>query len=243
MEYPSGWLLFKEFEEEVKRVNRFFPNPKFLRLFDIILENEHNIEIIKEETLLYRARINKPNEEYKFVSELGINRNSPQNNRASPIGIAYMYLADEPETSVSEVRANVNDNVTVATYNVKKQLKVFSLNNNALASGRYENEFDSLEIAGFILFLSYAFSVPIRNSGEIDYLPTQFFSEYCKRKGFDGVKYISSARGFHGYGGKNNNYNYVLFDDSNVDFKEAYKYKVNNIIYDIDKECIIHLKK
>ena len=34
-----------------------------------------------------------------------------------------MYLADEPETSVSEVRPNVNDNVTVATYNVKKQLK------------------------------------------------------------------------------------------------------------------------
>lgn len=241
MNYPSGWLLFREFEEEIKSRNRFFPNDKFLRLFDRIIEEPYNTRIVQKGTELYRARRNKPTGEFEWVSELGVNRTNPGNNRASPIGIPYMYLADEPETAIAEIRANVNDSVTVATYTAKSDLAFIALDGNtAIVSGSEDDEIPPYDVLGFIARLGHNFAVPIQRP-EIEYLPTQYFTEYCKQKGFSGVRYVSSARGMHVYGDKNN-YNYVLFEDSNVTFQEAYGYTVKNITYQICKEAQIYLK-
>jgi hypothetical protein len=103
-------------------------------------------------------------------------------------------------------------------------------------------EFDWSEVTTFIFYLSFAFTSPIQKQAEIEYLPTQYFAEYCKSQGLDGVRYISSARGFQHYGIGKAHYNYVLFDDANASFFEAYRYKVEDIQYKIKKECLVPLK-
>lgn len=240
-ELPSGWALFHEFEEELKKQNRFFLNEKFLRLFDKIIENPYHRIIVKKGTDLYRGRKNPFRKKFKWVSDLGMNKENPSHNRASPIGISYMYLSDEPSTSISEIRPNVSDCVTVATFSTKKDLDFVFLKNESSYNGTIGEEFPSLEVAGFILYLSYAFSVPVQKQAELEYLPAQYFAEYCKKRGLSGIKYISCARGFYGFPTENN-YNYVLFDEENLEYKEAFQYQIQGISYDAKKECPIHLK-
>ena len=154
-----------------------------------------------------------------------------------------MYLAGNPETAIAEVRANVNDYVSVATYETVKPLNLLYLDQATVIDYAEEDgEFRGLEIVSFISQLSFAFAAPVQKKAEVEYLPTQYFAEYCKRKGLDGIQYVSSARGFGLYGVGDTHFNYVLFDDTNVAFCEAYRYKVEKIEYRINKECIIHLK-
>lgn len=241
MDISDGFVLFQEFEKEIKNNNRFFPDSKYLRLFEEITKSEDHYTVVETGTPLYRARREKSGTSYTKVSDLGINKSNPSNNRASPIGIPYMYLADEPDTALAEIRANVNDRAIVATYTASKDLKFFALREHSTYSGFSGAEFDSNVISGFVLFLSLAFSRPIQVQAELEYLPCQYFAEFCKTKGFSGIQYISSARGFHGYP-KGNHYNYVLFDDSDVVYKEAFRYMVQDITYKTHQECPVMLK-
>lgn len=209
-------------------------------MFDKIIKEEFNSETVSKGTTLFRARRKKPEEPFTHISELDVNRKNPANNRASPRGIPYMYLAEDPETAIAEIRANVGDEVTVATFKTRKDLNLFVLEAGAVASGEIGEEFDSFGVVRFVLMLSQTFSKPIHNPEE-EYLVSQFFSSYCQSKGFDGLRYISSARGFK-QDGTENRYNYVLFNPENMEYQEACDYKVRNITYDIQKGSEVLLK-
>ena len=43
-----------------------------------------------------------------------MNKNSRGPNRASPNGIAYMYLAEDEITAIAEIKGHVGDDITVA---------------------------------------------------------------------------------------------------------------------------------
>ena len=164
MDSPAGWPLFHEFEEEIKGKNRFFPSDKFLRLFDVIIESSYHRKVIPQGTPLYRGRRNKLGGEFEFVSELGANKKTPAHNRASPVGISYMYLADAPETAIAELRANVKDYITVATFETIKPLQFLYLDQASVIDGGKVGEFDGLEVASFIFYLSYAFAAPVQKN-------------------------------------------------------------------------------
>lgn len=240
MSVPAGWELFKEYSEEIKTQNRFFLQKKFERLFEAIVSNPSNKCILSPDTPMFRARINKLGEEFTQVGELRGNKVSLVSNRASPIGISYTYLASNVETALAEIRANVNQPVTVAEFRLKTDLPFIKLQSTAdFADGT--SEFSSMEICSFILYLSIAFSSPIGNgiSRDLDYLPCQYFAEFCKNCYFSGIQYISAARGF---GETENHYNYVVFNDDNLVFKEANKFTVTNIVHTIRKDCSVFLK-
>lgn len=237
VDYPAGWPLFHEYEEEIKRKNRFFLSPKFVRLFKRIVNNESNINILSPNTPLFRARVNKPSGEFELVSELRGNKNAPSANRASPVGIPYTYLAEDAETAIAEIRANVSQLITVAEFRVESEKRIITLSTYAdyLCSG--ESELSSMEICSFILYLSHAFAAPIKN--DMDYLPCQYFAEYCKQCGFSGIRYVSAARGF---APTDAHYNYVIFKDEELVFREANLYKLANIKHTISHEGPSFLK-
>ena len=240
--YPAGWPLFHEYEEEIKTKNRFFLSSKFERLFCSIVSNESNTAVLSPDTPLYRARINKPNEEFEYVHELRGNKNAPSANRASPIGIPYTYLAGDTKTALAEIRANVRQPITVAEFHMGANKKIITLDGSAVYSGSKDAEFDSLEICSFILYLGLAFSAPINvgESRDLAYLPCQYFAEFCKKYGFSGIRYPSAARG---NSPDEDYYNYVIFNDDDLVFKEAKIYTITNIEHTIHYDGASHLKE
>ena len=228
MEHPSGWDLYCEYVDEITNINRFFLPPKFVRLFEAVFCEKSNVYTASPSIIFYRGRVNKPREKFTSVSELRGNKYANVANRASPMGISYTYLASNPETVISEVRPNIGQTVTIAEYCLNETKKFFSLDYFAFADNKEGAEFSGKDISCFVLYLSYAFATPCNHNRELDYLPCQYFAEYCKRAGFSGIRYKSAARGFYNC---EDDYNYVIFEDSDLVFQNASEYVVKEINY------------
>ena len=186
--------VYKDFVKELSTRNRYFINERFLQIFDTIFENGENTVVVPEGYPLFRARRNPIDKDFRYISELGMNKNSRGPNRASPNGIAYMYLAEDEITAIAEIKGHVGDDITVAQFQAKNELKIFSFGEDTPLLNKRCEELDDFDYGGFLYMLMYAFATPVNKSAEEEYLPCQYFSEYCKKKGFAGVRYFSSAR-------------------------------------------------
>lgn len=120
--------------------------------------------------------------------------------RLNPEKIRYLYLAEDPETAVYEVRPTIGQHVSVATFKTKKELKIYDLAREIKPQEGENSDND------YLLFnvIRQRFSEP--NSGDtIKYLPTQYLGEIIKQMGYDGLRFNSSL--------KKDGINVVLFDD------------------------------
>ena len=136
--------------------------------------------------------------------------------RLNPEKIRYLYLAEDPQTAVYEVRPTIGQNVSVATFKTKAELKVYDL-----AADIKPQEGENLDY-DYTLFrvIQQRFSEP--NTGDyFRYLPTQYLGEIIKQMGFDGLRFKSSL--------KNGGLNLVLFDDEKCKAVCSDITKVSNI--------------
>lgn len=117
--------------------------------------------------------------------------------RANPAGIRYTYLCEDEITPVYEVRPTINQIVSVAQFQLSKQLKIYDIN--------YATE--KLELPPLFSIISEKFSTPY-NGNPMEYLPTQYLTEFIRTMGFDGIRFNSSLH--------KNGKNVVLFD---MDYK------------------------
>ena len=132
--------------------------------------------------------------------------NKPPNDKAAegrvnPEFISYLYLSEDPLTCVYEVRPAIGQNVSVATFEIKKDLRIYDF------AYSFPNDFKNekqLDIALFD-YISKQFSLPYQNK-PLQYLPTQYLGEVIKNSGFDGLRFQSSLH--------QNGYNIVLFDNA-----------------------------
>ena len=184
-----------KFAEEIKTTNRFhIQNTLDLgRLAQLLKRYERHIH---SGSKYYRARISDSKSGFK-ISEM---KNPPvekaKAGRANPMGISYLYLANDLLTTLYEARASLYDYVTVGTFRLKEDIKVINLRGDTydpiyLAEQGELEEF--LIHLPFITKLEKELSKPRRRSDiELDYLPTQYLSEFIKSLGFDGVEFQSS---------------------------------------------------
>lgn len=225
--------FFDEYCESIKKKNRFTIEKKYIEYFDKIIENSKCI--IKKGDILYRARINdKDNPTPYDKDNIGIPNPDKVKTigRLNPYGINYLYTAINIETAIAEVRPNIDDYVSIGNFIVTKAITVLEFSNRAGASGTDGQTPTSMEILRFMMFLSQAFQAPIRNSEkELEYLPTQYFAEYCKSKGIEGIKFLSSVN----KNGYNENFNITLFEDKYVNYIKTDVYKINSIMYRSEK--------
>jgi hypothetical protein len=108
---------------------------------------------------------------------------------ANAMGIPCLYTAKDQKTAIAEVRPFLGNEISVATIQPIRELKIFDL----FIDHNYN------EIANIWFGLGLAFSIPYENTSKNEYLLTQCVSEYLKKSGFDGIQYSSS----HNEGGKN----------------------------------------
>lgn len=212
--------LLEKFKKEIKRNNRFFPHHDLYKVFDAVIKNYS--KVIPQGTELYRGRINPFGVKKPFsIKEMG----KPgikivTNNRANPPGINYLYLADDVDTVIAELRPNKDSFITIAKFETLKSINVVELS-DALPSLEINDKTFSYGIN-----LGIEFSKPIdATKNFIEYLPTQYFAEYCKSRGLDGMKYLSfvskTLRGF----------NYALFYDKLMKYRKKEVRLVKRIEY------------
>lgn len=186
-----------EFVQAIKWENRFHTN--FINK-DIL---EHFFRCVRKTyqkgTKFYRARICSEKAGFS-CSDMGAPpKGKASAGRANSAGISVLYVADRVETTLHEIRAGAYDYVTVGTFELEKDLEVINLAdldkiNPFFAAHQYGLDFlqqavnlDSLKVIGKEI------AKPLRRHDSVlDYLPTQYISDFIKSKGYAGIEYAST---------------------------------------------------
>ncbi|QWA14125.1 RES family NAD+ phosphorylase [Sodalis ligni] len=180
----------------------------------------------REGDKFYRARIN---ETTLTKDQMGMPpKNSASAGRANPIGISYLYLANNKETCVAEVRPNNTSKIYISEFDLVKDVSLIDLTKPRkkvsickFEEGHYNNV---ISIINLIETLSRELAKPVRpESSNIDYIPTQFLCEFLK--GFskcDGIIFESSF----GCGS-----NFVFYSDDGFAINEPKPHRITRITH------------
>lgn len=217
--------VWERFKDEIKNINRFhITNTIDLMELKKFFENETFLVELKKGRIFYRSRVS---------SNLGFDKtqmgNPPKekatSGRANPKGISYLYLADSVMTAMYETRVSLFDYVTVGEFKLIDDLKILNLSSpiyDPMSWAENEEIDDYLIYVPFIKTLQKELSLPIRSADkEIDYLPTQYLSEFIKSIGFDGVQFQSSLY--------SSGYNLAIFNYSKLECIGTIVHEINDI--------------
>lgn len=125
--------------------------------------------------------------------------------RANARGIPCLYVATHHETAIAEVRPWIGSFVSVALFEIVRDLKVVNVttDNRSNLIFAVEPPADVRERQNWAA-IGRAFSRPVTADDFIaDYAPTQILAEVIRSEGFDGIAYGSSLGPGH---------NLALFD-------------------------------
>ena len=195
--------IWNDFKDEIKNTNRFhIQNTIDLDTLKDFFNHENLGKEITKDTIFYRCRIS--DSQGYAIEQMG---NPPSEvataGRANPKGISYLYVADSIPTALYETRASLYDYVSVGEFKVIEDLKILNLKNpkdDPIPWAEKEEIENFLIFIPFIQTLQAEISLPIRKRDKtLDYIPTQYISEFIKSLGFDGLQYRSSlySEGFN----------------------------------------------
>ncbi|MCT4605742.1 MAG: RES domain-containing protein [Marinisporobacter sp.] len=195
-------------------------------------------EIIHSDKKFFRARLGCEMTEDEFYSEkIAYDRENigkppkqkAKNNRLSPVGIAYLYLSNCINTSISEVRPFLGQLVSIGEFKLCKQIKIINFSKNNIKIDIQKDMDIESEIKKIIVYkyLQNEFSKPFDpQKVDLEYVTLQILGEFIKNLGYDGIMYKSAM----GEGG-----NLLVFNDKHVKCIGTELVKVNNIQHDHKK--------
>lgn len=214
-----GTYQWEDFVTEIKEKNRFHTNIINKDIFESLLRATY--KSYPAGKTFYRARISE--NKHKFASK---DMGAPPalkacGGRANPQGISCLYMADSIDTTLHEIRAGAYDYATVAEFTLIKDATVVNL--TAIDKISPFQNIDSTLLAinlPHLKKIGYEISKPMRRyDSSLDYLPTQYISDYIKSIGIDGIEYKSTLC--------KNGINFAFFN-------EDYFKCINTNLYDID---------
>jgi len=232
LENVNYWFILKE---QLKWEKRYFTNIQKLTEdlgWDSFFESK---TIISNDTPYFRARLHQNPEEEIYPSE---KMSSPpakfaSAGRANPLGIPFLYLSDNEETVIYEVRASYLDEVSVATFTKNEEYVNTETNNEVKISDfteiptLYHSNSDIVRnnIKSTLLkqLISRDLSKPMRRyDSELDYIPTQFICEFIKT--FTNVQGIKFRSSLHNIGS-----NLVLFNSETMKCRSVKKVRISKV--------------
>ena len=196
-----------EFSESIKYSNRFHNdmfNPEQFTSILSMLRNTYNVGAI-----MYRARISEGAKGFPKGKMGAPPRDKRSAGRVNPEGIGALYLSSDEPTVLNEVRASAFDYITIGTFRAVRDINVVNLSGFGKTSPfLFSGELEKFA-ANRQVFKEIAAEIakPLRRGDSpLEYLPTQFISEYIKSLNYDGVAFDSTLR----EGGAN----VAVFDES-----------------------------
>ncbi len=209
----NATIQFTEFQENLKKgqYKEVYTSP----VFDAIMKfcEDDNCITIPAGTKVFRARIIKNPEEIYSLKN-GIHREEDAlrgydryNSKEPAVGISsegrannryssYFYCANDASTAASEVKANIGEYISLASFTIQRDLQLIRFVEKDLFESKSDIEHYHSSIAKH-------FSSPVSDSSE--YKLTQFISDEIRKCGIDGICYKSH------FTDKNN---YVIFNCS-----------------------------
>lgn len=147
------------------------------------------ITFLQSQTKIYRARINSENKKLIHEELTSPPQERSRNNRMSPAGISYFYGGLTPEVCINELYPSIAENVTVAEFEVIRNLLVLDLTKEPeMRRSIFDPEYSFFHDEYSKAFLQHFIddiSKPIRaKDSEIEYAPTQVFTEFVKAINF-----------------------------------------------------------
>ena len=215
-----SWEVFKKY---LRNENRFHSKYINLEILESVLKETEII--IPAGTKFYRARVSDKG---------GYSRKemwAPPDDVASPgrvnsKGQSCLYLCSHKKTTVKEIRARAFDYVTIATFKLNCNVRVLDLSSIVHSSPFYteNNKVAYLVNERTLRQIQNDMAKPMsRLDSDLDYLPTQYISDFAKFLGYDGVKYFSTF--------DKASYNVALFDSSACDCTYHRNFLIGDLEY------------
>ncbi|RZM84682.1 hypothetical protein C3B51_02370 [Pseudoalteromonas rubra] len=249
VEYQDAWNAFKN---HLIKENRFFPNNS---LFGKIFINESNNEdtITTEAAVFLRTidALSRPRDSgFIFhrarVSDKALRAHemgSPpaaiaSAGRANPVGIPYLYVAEDFDTCCQEVRPSNGATIYVSEVIAARDLTLVDLTAPKQKVALLKFEEEEIELTLKCLNLLQQFSEELSKpvlpeKSQLDYIPTQFICEYLRTIGsyqgtqsYDGIVFNSS------YG---SGQNVVLFSDDSVEIEAPTAHTVTSVSVEVEQ--------
>ena len=220
-----------DFAKGIKCKNRFHSDYiKTDRLLTFLRYAEKNYH---QGAFFYRVRICPDKIGYKPKDMGAPPLEKAKGGRVNPEGIRILYLSNDENTTLYEVRAGIYDYVSIGRFELLKDIKIIDLAGidriSPFLSNSSYGDFDFLQYALNIedlKMLAAEIAKPLRNDNALDYIPTQYISDFIRSNGYDGIQYKSTMN-FHGI-------NVAIFDPDLLECKEAKVYNVKSISYDYE---------
>ncbi len=173
-----------DFEKDIKTNNRFHSkivNDEILQLFF-----RHNIKIIRSSNQrFYRARISDTGKallpkEMK-ITPLG----KSTSGRLNASGIGYLYLSEDESVCLSEIKASVEDVVSIASFKVKRGKSLFLVDLSAIAKTSLFSFSDDkttplMNWENLQKIDESMTKLSSKDRSEIEYAPTEYISDLIK---------------------------------------------------------------
>lgn len=212
--------------KEIRTENRFFPTTEFKT--DRVASRLESLRVTSRDlqSIWYRARIEegqafKPNEMGAPPAQRA------SSGRANPVGIAYLYVGSSYKTAVTEVRPHSGEILTIAEFEVDKNLQLVDLREDPrklITPFVMEDTAKVAELRSDISFLEQLgceLTIPVLpHAVQIDYIPSQYLCEFIKISNYHGVVYKSSV---------SDGFNLALFFPAQATVGKLQRVKINNI--------------
>jgi hypothetical protein len=225
-EIVENYGYWEELKDKLKWSNRFFFNTGYLE--DLGWDSFFNTQYeLTGDIDFYRARVHhlsglSPYETHEMMCP---NREISSGGRANPVGIPFLYLCDNPETVLYEVRASYLDELSIGKFHLNRDISSVKIVDFTEDTFLFQPNRVNTVIKARLLRdkISQDLSKPMRRyDTEIEYIPTQFICEFIKvYTGASGIRFRSSLHP----SGKN----IVLFDQSLMSCSEVSLTKVTSL--------------
>jgi len=226
--FENYWNSFSAY---LKNNRRFTIEREDLQHFtEFLPELLSGIEVkVNQGEKYYRARLGSGDKSEPFPKEK-IGAPPPEKTltggRANPPGIPFLYLSDDANTAIAEVRPWKGATVSVAKSTTTKEINLIDLTQKFYIKDQFaygENLPFVVEDNRILRRLGRELSKPVNpDKISIEYIPTQYVTEIIRNLKYDGMIYPSAL-------GKGKNI--VLFDESVVKCEEVDLYQVKSVDY------------
>ncbi|MCL2547479.1 MAG: RES family NAD+ phosphorylase [Oscillospiraceae bacterium] len=154
--------------------------------------------------------------------------------RINPEGIGTLYLGNSPKTALAEIRAATFDFVTIGTFENCQEYNIVDFSAiDAASPFLFDGNLEQFAANKNVLKeIAAEIAKPLRRSdSHLEYLPTQFISEFIKSKDYAGVEYKSTLNP--------DGYNLAMFDTESFICHHVQTISVTEINYIIDQSLSI----